>query len=117
VLDIIFLIEQARRPQSSTKDLVRSLWANPSQCVTRLPGGHRPSTPTTSALVYSYAADAAISGDGMLRGMGWGRGFASQTMFSEHQLRNLSGERFSVPIISQLCFVLYINPFAPWRHY
>ena len=92
VLDVAFLIARARNPQATTKELVRSLWANPSQCVARTPWGQRPATPTTSALVYSFASDCVLSGEALLRGLGWPRGFAPQEMFTEHQIRGMAGE-------------------------
>lgn len=115
LLDIIFIREQQRLPKLTTRELVKGLYANVSQCVTRMPSsrGHLP-TPTTNSCVYSYEFDCVLSSEAAARGMGWPTGFCPREVLSPTQLRSLVGESFSVPIIAQLSYIMYMNPHGPW---
>ena len=74
----------------------------------------QPFTMTTSATLYSYEADAVLSGAAMLKAVGWPAGYMPAEAFSETVLRSLAGESFSVPIIAQVSFAIYLCPSAPW---
>ena len=114
ILDIGFAIMQKRFPGRSTSQVAKGLWASPSQCVSRSPWSYSLATPTTSLEIYSYEKDWVLSGDSMLRLLGWPENRFPVEMFSNHELRCLSGESFSIPIVTQLIMAFYLNPFAPW---
>ena len=111
-LDIGFAIMQKRFPGRSTSQVAKGLWASPSQCVSQSPWSHSLATPTTSLEIYSYEKDWVLSGDSMLRLLGWPENRFPVEIFSNHELRCLSGESFSIPIVTQLIMASY--PFAPW---
>jgi hypothetical protein len=64
----------------------------------RKPFGGRPLTLATSSELYSYEADAVISGVGHLELLGWPRSCAPLGVFTERDLRVLAGESFSLTI-------------------
>ena len=114
ILDIGFAIMQKRFAGKSTAQVAKGLWASPSQCVSRSPWSYSLATPTTSLEIYSYEKDWVLSGDSMLRLLGWPENRFPVEKFSNHELRGLAGESFSIPIVTQLTMAFYLNALAPW---
>ena len=54
-----------------------------------------------------------LSGRSAMALIGWPHGFAHEA-FSDHDLQDLAGEGFSVPILALCAYALYLNPWAPW---
>ena len=114
VLDVAWSCRRNSMPGTATsEDLKRGFWANVSQAVQRRPWGPPP-VACKSTIMYSFAEDRLLSGHGQLRAMGCPNGCAPREAFSEGQMRCLSGEQFSVPIICMLSFAFYCNPYADW---
>ena len=114
VLDVGFAVHQKRNPGLSAHELTKILWANPSQSLDRMPVTTTPATLTTSTELYSFAHDTVLSGEAVLRGMGWPRGYVPAERFTEAEVRNLAGECYSAPVMAQVAFAYYLNPWAPW---
>ena len=114
MLDIGFAIMQKRFAGKSTAQVAEGLWASPSQCVSRSPWSYSLATPTTSLEIYSYEKDWVLSGDSMLRLLGWPENRFPVEKFSNHELRGLAGESFSIPIVTQVTMAFYLNALAPW---
>ena len=114
VLDIGFALTQLKFPGRKSTDLAKGLWANATQSICRQVALHRPPTPTMNMELYSYERDCRVSGEAILRLMGWPRHRAPMEYFTEAQLTSLAGESFSVPTIAQLAFICFQNPFGAW---
>ena len=99
----------------SLGDIARGAYANLSQCVSRLAVARR-TVPCfgQNALVYSYEHDAVLSGACQLQSIGWPGTYMPSQEFTDHELRTLSGDFFSVPICCAVQTCLIFNPFAEW---
>jgi hypothetical protein len=114
LVNVGFGARMKQNPNMSTLELKQGLWANPSQSIARKPWSVVPATTTTSCELYSYEADAVLSGLAMMRCMGHPSDSCPIECFSERDLRSRAGESFSVPIIAVLTYAFYLSPFAPW---
>ena len=98
-----------------SKEIRKGWWVNMSQSVQRQPWGAHIGTLCRNAQWYSYEHDMVLSGASLMALMGWPRNFV-QSGFGNHDLQELAGEGFSVPIAALCVYVLYLNPWAPWWH-
>ena len=102
--------------EGSRADIVRDLFANPTQCVTRIPQRDPPGYPPTVSrgiIIYSYENDSVLSAAAQMRFHGWP--FDSTPLeFSEPGLRSLSGDAYSVPWATTLMLGIWLNPHAVW---
>ena len=119
VLDIAFQQARVDHALLSEPDLLRNLWCDVSQNCDR---GRRYSFDvpcfTTNSLSYSFSKDCTLTGSGQFRALGWGS-FpppAPLDLFSNHEIRDLSGDAFAVPMACTATMCCYLNPFAPsWQ--
>ena len=112
VINTSFAIARKREQAKNVKELVSNIFVNTSQSISRLPMSTAMPTPTTSAVVYSFGLDRAVSSRAYMRMLGWPSNILPEMSTSEYRL--LSGNAFSVPIASMLLAILYLNPQAPW---
>jgi hypothetical protein len=98
----------------STHDAVMGLWSDISTGVERLPYRYgNPGTFRQNSISYSYEFDRVLSGQGQMEIMGWPR-CVLPPQLTDGQYRSLSGESYSVPVITALNCCLYANPYASW---
>ena len=102
------------KPGLPVEDVVKGLWANPGSSVDRLPVQWKLFTPTSSVENYSFEKDAAMSAGTLMRLIGWPTDACPLDVFSEHELRQLVADSFSVPIAAAISTCFWLNPFAPW---
>ena len=114
VLDVCFAHACRKMPGASVETLKKGLWANPGQHVDRLPVQWKLFTPTSSTENYSFEKDAALAGGAHMRLIGWPKDACPLEVFSEHELRQLVADSFSVPIAAAISSCFWLNPFAPW---
>ena len=115
LLDIAFVTAQQRGPPGvPTKELIKNLWANPSQGVQRSPWGMRVHTMLQNSEVYSFEADCVLSGLSHLRLLGFPSNCCPVGCQTEHALRLLAGEAFTVPCASVALISTFLCPYAPW---
>ena len=99
VLDVCYGEACVRRESVVPAVVTKGLWANPSQ---NLNHGAKavygtPGTFTKSTVWYSFEHDATLTASAQLETLGWHRGAAGGvSLFSESDMRSLSGEAFSV---------------------
>jgi hypothetical protein len=92
--------------------LTAGYWVNPSQGVQRKPWGAQ-GVLTTGGLWYSFAHDLALDSRDALRIAGM-PSLIETAGLSEPQLKELSGEHFSMPIVSLCIAAVYYWPWGQW---
>ena len=113
-LDIVFSLMQLHSPNTPFEELIKGKWTNPTQCVSRLRATTRPATPLTSSELYSFEKDGVLSGEAVMRALGWPKHKCPMSQFSEAELRNLAGDAFSPAIAAVNSYAFWLNPYAPW---
>ena len=98
----------------STSGITRDLWCDPSQGIQRKPWSNHPCCLTQATEMYSYEADAVLSGLGHLQLMGFPSDCAPTDLHTESAYRRLAGEVYSVPIMSLILTSIYLCPSMPW---
>jgi hypothetical protein len=104
-------------PSMSHKDIIKNLWGNPSQAVSRAPRATAErgvGVITTSTSLYSFERDCTVSGEGLLKLHGWDKHVAPMEAFNEAECRSLAGDSVSVPIAALMQFAMVCNPYAAW---
>ena len=114
LLDIAFSERRNAAPYATEAELRSSFWANISQGVQRRPWGDLPPVLCRQSMVYSFEADAVLSGWGHLLLLGWPRSTAPRAQATDGDLRDLAGESYSVPIMAMLTYAVYCCPEMPW---
>ena len=112
-IDVGYLLARQSNPGLDSDDLVRGYWCDYSQAVQTKPFFRETlATTATSSAYYSYEHDLALPALTHLRLLGWPRSFGSSC--TSNAIRSLAGEAVSIPIWSQILFIHYCNPWAPW---
>ena len=108
----------ARKSASHGEDVsetARGLFINVSQNPDRIKAvGPGLPTFTRNSMHYSYQHDVCVSGHTHMRGLGWPRRLTDTRRFSDHQMRELSGDGVSCPIYMLIECAVYNNPYAVW---
>ena len=119
MLDHVLAAQVRLHPDWSIEKILEDLWCNIAENIHR--GGsqgpiHRgcPGTLTTKNLWYNYKHDTVLPGMCQLQLMGWPRRYCVGQGYSDPELRELSGQSFSVPIACMLDYVQWANPWAAW---
>jgi len=113
VLDTSFSSIRSKCPDRVLHELLKNLWANPSQSVARLPISYGAPTPATSTIMYSFEKDRCVSPSGWMHLLGWPRSL-TPSLFSESEYAQIAGNGFSAPVAAMISVAMYSNPFAPW---
>ena len=101
-------------PPTMVEECAKDVRVDISQNVDRLPVSVGPiPCLTTRSLLYDYSHDCLLSGKMHMRLLGWPRRFLSGK-FSDHALRNLAGDGFSLPIASLMGLGCFLNQHADW---
>ena len=113
VIDCAFSIHRAKNPKASTKELVDGLMVDISQAVQRKPWSVGARTVTTRTHFYVFSEDCSLAGASHMKLMGWPTSRLGQ-QFTDHELRVLAGESYSLPWNAVFHALLYCNPFGEW---
>jgi hypothetical protein len=118
VLNIGFLLRmkqaEAQDLRLTTDELVYDFWCDVAQGVQRKP--YRYGSPPTfkqNTIAYSFAEDLVLTGYQHMILMGWPPVFLSESVSDAHY-RSLSGESYSLPIITVLHYIMWCNPYGSW---
>ena len=116
LLNACFAFQRRANPSTSTQTLVQDLFVDWSQGVQRKPWSRGcPRTLTTSTCLYSFEKDVVLSGVNMLQLMGWStQRVLCASHASDHQIKVLAGEAYSLPWCTLLHAILYNNPYGEW---
>ncbi len=101
-------------PSQITAIARKDYWVDLNKPVQRLPWRETGGCLYTHAVWYSFEHDCVIDGHDFLKMMGAPAGSTPHTSFSNHLLRDLGGEAYSIPIITAFTYSLYLNPYGPW---
>ena len=90
-------------------------YADYSQQVDRKPWGVAPPCLTTSTALYSYKADAVVTGTGLLALQGMAvSDVPALTSLSDKDKTDLAGEAMFVPNVATILLAVFLNPESPW---
>lgn len=115
LLDTAWAVHRKQSPPDLTSaELAKNLWVDLATAVGRKPwsiGG--PGVFRQNSMVYSFHADAVLSGAARMQLMGWPAS-AFPRRLQDSNLRHMCGECYSLPLCTLLHFCLYCNPFGQW---
>lgn len=114
IIDVAFSVRRNTMPESTTAEVAKGFWANVSQAIQRKPWATHLGSLTRGSVHYSFEHDLVLSGHLQLRAMGIPAHTAPTAEFSDRELRSLSGEMFSAPIVSLFTYAFYCCKDAPW---
>lgn len=116
LLDTAFAIRRAQSPAGMTsKEMATDFWIDLATAVGRKPwrSGH-PGVFRQNSIVYSYEADAALTGAAQMQLMGWPPSAFQVATSKDADLRSLCGELYSLPMCTLLHMCLFCNPYGGW---
>ena len=115
VLNVGFWKLRLMQKHKENGELIHGAFCNLQQSVSRMPVtvGQLPCFGTNS-IIYSYQKDTVFTGASHHRAIGWPVHTMPSGIFSDHDLRNLAGESFSLPLCTLLQTAIFLNPHAVW---
>ena len=115
VLDCAWAIHRKHcPPEATTAEIANTLWVDLATAVGRKPWSEGyPGVFRQNSMVYSFHADAVLSGAARMQLMGWPASSFPRRI-EDSLLRQMCGECFSLPLCAFLHLCLYCNPYGEW---
>ena len=113
VVDTSFWAAHQARPGVPIAALTRDLWVNVIHSVHMLPfSAGRPGTWTRNGVWYNYGRNTTLSGQGQMQLLGWRPEDVASKHLSDRELRDLSGDAFSMPVSTIFSTCCFLNPWS-----
>jgi hypothetical protein len=115
VLDVAWMAMKKKFPETIDRHLVRGLYADVSQCVSRTPWHYDLRCFVTTSIVYSFEFDRVLVPSEHLRLQGYPP--VNISGLTPNQVRDLAGECFSLPACTLMstCVLLASRDVTLWE--